>query len=577
MSMGFLQSTNPAQTPAGIDPQNTLMVFRERVLQSILLGMIVVATVAYFGAMSVVFPRQVWTAVIIYTLCYVTLIILAFWRNLNYYLRAILFLMVLSVVAFTTLSQFGMSGVGRLLLIPVPVLGALTLGITGGILTTLYASLGHFIIGVLMVNGNIPAPSIQIQANAARISDWNTSSLLFLLVAALMIVGLNLLSSNLDRAIKQQTRLAEDLATERDTLDQRVDERTHQIRRRETELFAASRLAHEIATSTDLDDLLDKSADMIRDTFGFYHAGIFLLDEKKEYAVLRSATGEAGRIMLARNHRLKVGEVGIVGFVVNRGEPRITMDVQQDSFHFKNPILPETRAEMAIPMRMGSEIMGALDVQSTQPNAFTADDTRMFQTIADQLAIAIDKARLVQKLQASIEEMEKSYRQTTRQGWQSYVRASRRHYSFRYNQQALEAGVLETPEVHEARQQNQLVVKTIPAEQPDQNPVSVIAVPIKLRQEVIGVLDIRVQAETVSKELLELLEVTSNRLALALENARLVETVQIRVDRERLVSEISNRVRASTDVDGILRTTAAELGRRLGVSEVVVQLRSDEQ
>ena len=101
--------------------------------------------------------------------------------------------------------------------------------------------------------------------------------------------------------------------------------------------------------------------------------------------------------------------------------------------------------------------------------------------------------------------------------------------------------------------------------------------PIKLRQEVIGVLDIRVQAETVSKELLELLEVTSNRLALALENARLVETVQIRVDRERLVSEISNRVRASTDVDGILRTTAAELGRRLGVSEVVVQLRSDEQ
>ena len=576
MSMGFLQGSNPAQTPAGIDPKDTVLVLRERVLQSILLGMAVVGTVAYIGAMFAVFQRQIWAAVIIYTLCYITLLTLAFWRSLNYYLRSVLFLVVFSIVAFTSLTQFGMSGVGRLLLIPIPVLGALTLGVTGGILTTLLASLGHFIIGVLMVNGNIPAPSIQIQANAARIADWNTSTLLFLLVTALMIVGLNLLSGNLDRAIKQQARLAEDLAAERDTLDQRVDERTNQMRRREAELFAASRLAHEIATSENLDDLLDKSADMIRDTFGFYHAGIFLVDEKKEYAVLRSATGEAGRIMLARNHRLKVGEVGIVGYVVSRGEPRITMDVLQDSFHFKNPILPETRAEMAIPMLMGSEIMGALDVQSTQPNAFTADDTRMFQTIADQLAIAIDKARLVQKLQASIEEMEKSYRQTTRQGWQSYVRASRRHYSFRYNQQALEAGVLETPEVHEARQQNQLVVKTIPAEQPDQNPVSVIAVPIKLRQEIIGVLDIRVQAETVSKELLELLEVTSNRLALALENARLVETVQIRVDRERLVSEISNRVRASTDVDGILRTTAAELGRRLGVSEVVVQLRSDE-
>ncbi len=576
MSMGFLQSSNPAHTPAGIDPQDTLMVFRERVLQSILLGMVVVATVAYIGTMSVVIQRQIWAAVIIYTLCYVTLLTLTFWRNLNYYVRAIAFLVVFSVVAFTSLIQFGMSGVGRLLLIPIPVLGALTLGITGGILTTLLAGFGHFLVGILMVNGNIPAPSIQIQANASRLADWNTSSLLFLLAAAIMVTGLNLLSSSLDRAIKQQTRLAEDLAKERDTLDQRVDERTVQIRRREAELFAASRLAHEIATSTDLDDLLDKSADMIRDTFGFYHAGIFLVDEKKEYAVLRSATGEAGRIMLARNHRLKVGEVGIVGYVVSRGEPRITMDVEQDSFHFKNPILPETRAEMAIPLRMGSEIMGAIDIQSTQPNAFTADDTRMFQTIADQLAIAIDKARLVQKLQASIEEMEKTYRQTTRQGWQSFMRTSRRHYSFRYNQQALEAGVLETPEVHEARQQNQLVVKTILAEQPDQKPISVIAVPIKLRQEIIGVLDIRVQAENVSKELLELLEVTSNRLALALENARLVETVQIRVDRERLVSEISNRVRASTDVDGILRTTAAELGRRLGVSEVVVQLRSDE-
>ena len=165
-------------------------------------------------------------------------------------------------------------------------------------------------------------------------------------------------------------------------------------------------MAREISGKNDLDTLLDTSASLIRERFGFYHVGIFLTDEKKEYAVLRSATGEAGQVMLERGHRLKIGEIGMVGYVVSQGEARISMDVDSDAVHYKNPLLPETRSELALPLRLGEITIGAMDVQSVVPNAFSHEDVRILQTIADQLAIAFEKTRLVVELQRSLEELE---------------------------------------------------------------------------------------------------------------------------------------------------------------------------
>jgi GAF domain-containing protein len=139
--------------------------------------------------------------------------------------------------------------------------------------------------------------------------------------------------------------------------------------------------------------------DLISKQFGFYHAGIFLLDERDEYAVLQAASSEGGRRMLERGHKLRVGEVGIVGHVASTGEPRVALDVGEDTAHFAHPDLPNTRSEMALPLKVQDRVIGVLDVQSTHEAAFSEDDVAVLQTMADQLATAIANARLFEQVQ----------------------------------------------------------------------------------------------------------------------------------------------------------------------------------
>ncbi len=168
--------------------------------------------------------------------------------------------------------------------------------------------------------------------------------------------------------------------------------------RRAMHLLTAAEVARDAAVlSTDTDELLQRAVNLVRDRFGFYHAGLFLVDEAGEYAVLKAATGKIGRQMIRLGHRLKIGETGIVGYVTHTGKPRIADNVALDRVHYKNPLLPHTRAEMAVPLRIGQQVIGALDVQSTQPNAFSPEDVAVLQTLADQIAIAIRNAQLYQR------------------------------------------------------------------------------------------------------------------------------------------------------------------------------------
>lgn len=332
-------------------------------------------------------------------------------------------------------------------------------------------------------------------------------------------------------------------------------------------------MAREISGKNDLDTLLDTSASLIRERFGFYHVGIFLTDEKKEYAVLRSATGEAGQVMLERGHRLKIGEIGMVGYVVSQGEARISMDVDSDAVHYKNPLLPETRSELALPLRLGEITIGAMDVQSVVPNAFSHEDVRILQTIADQLAIAFEKTRLVVELQRSLEELDSTDRAATQKAWRSHLRNTRQKLTYRYRNAHLESQAVETEHAQEAMDKGQPVLRTLSESTGQDRPITVLAIPIKLRNQVLGVVDIHFEAAAVSPDLVTLIENTVSRLAVSLENARLLEEIQLRAERERLVGEISTKVRSASDVDSVLRIAIQEIGQSLGVSEVMVQLR----
>lgn len=189
--------------------------------------------------------------------------------------------------------------------------------------------------------------------------------------------------------------------------NQRLLERSQ---RRAHLLEVAARVGRNVTSILDLDELLDAMVNMICDEFGFYYAGVFLLDESGEWAVLRAGRGEAGLRMVASAHRLRVGGYSMIGRAIATREPVIACDVEEESTHYKNPLLADTRSELALPLMAMGDVIGALTVQSTEPDAFDEDDINALQTMADQLAIAIRNARLHQENQRLLEDVERRAR-----------------------------------------------------------------------------------------------------------------------------------------------------------------------
>ncbi|MBA3534605.1 MAG: MASE1 domain-containing protein, partial [Ardenticatenales bacterium] len=255
--------------------------------------------------------------------------------------------------------------------------------------------------------GQVGALSISLLASAMAIvgtingigsfarASLNESLLsLIAFLAVITITALVLAASFREREVAEQA--LDDYTRD---LEKRVKERTAHLERRSVQLQVAAEVARDATTSTHtMDDLLNGAVELIRSRFGFYHAGIFLVDKAGDYAVLRAAASEAAPAMLAQGHKLKIGETGIVGNVTDTGLPRIALDVGADAVHFKNPHLPNTRSEMAIPLKIGGQIIGALDVQSEQEAAFDQDDIATLSTLADQVAIAIQNVRSHRRL-----------------------------------------------------------------------------------------------------------------------------------------------------------------------------------
>lgn len=358
------------------------------------------------------------------------------------------------------------------------------------------------------------------------------------------------------------------------SLEQRVEERTgelmqrggeleaanRQIQRRAAQLEALAQVMQAITSVRDLRELLPRIASVISDKFGFYHVGVFLLDEANEYAVLSAANSEGGKKMLERKHRLRVGAEGIVGHVTAIGEPRIAMDVGKDLVYFNNPDLPETHSEMALPLRSESHIVGALDVQSKETEAFSEDDVQMLGLLADQVSLAIENARLFDETRIALAEAEAVSRQFTREAW---GRLPVEHHLIGYRYNITGAAPLSEPvdltEFEKSRSQG----KPMEASQ--------VLVPIELRGEKIGTLVIQSPStEELNADQLDLIKAVAERVALSAENARLFEETTRRAERERLVSDITSKVRSLNDPQVMIQTAAEELRKALGATRVEV-------
>lgn len=354
-------------------------------------------------------------------------------------------------------------------------------------------------------------------------------------------------------------------------LESQVAERTRELERRATQLQTAAEVARDASSTPDLDQLLNDTVDLISERFGFYHAGIFLLDERREFAVLRAANSQGGKQMLARGHKLAVGQVGIVGDTTATGRPHIALDVGEDAAFFAHPLLPETRSEMALPLMVGSQAIGALDVQSKQAGAFDQSDITVLQVLADQLAIAIQNTRLLAGYQDTLRELQIAYGQFTQRSWDEWSQLRDKPTGYRYRGAGIEVFSESEPAQQQAFELGQPMIENILAGS-DEPVGSRLVIPIRLRDETLGVIQMRLDQTQVPADFTSLMEAVASRLAIALDSARLNFDTQRRAAREQISSEISARMRETLDIDAVLRTAVQEIGERLELHDVSIQL-----
>jgi PAS domain S-box-containing protein len=164
--------------------------------------------------------------------------------------------------------------------------------------------------------------------------------------------------------------------------------------RRTIQLQTAADVARAATSILDINELLPKVVELIRDHFEYYYVGMFLIDELNEWAVLRAATGDTGKRMIEMGHRLKLEDSSMIGWCITHRQARIALDVGEDAVRFANPHLPLTRSEIALPLIAHSDVIGAMTIQSEMPSAFSAVDITALQAMADLVANALENARL---------------------------------------------------------------------------------------------------------------------------------------------------------------------------------------
>jgi len=348
------------------------------------------------------------------------------------------------------------------------------------------------------------------------------------------------------------------------------------LRRRAAQLQAIAEVGQAVSQMRDLDRLLPQVTQLISRHFGYYHVGVFLVDRAGRYAVLRAANSEGGLQMLDRGHKLPVGGQSIVGHVTGTGKPRVALDVGTDEVYFDNPDRPYTRSEMALPLRIGGQIIGALDVQSVEAEAFDDQDVAVLGALADQVSIAIENARLFQQSQEALVEAEEAQQRYLQQSWQKLLQ-QRPNLRFEYALEGVPSALqVELPATQQAVAQGELVaVPDVAAGNGDSAVArAVLSVPIKLGGQVIGVIDLHeVNASRVwTEHEMALVRDVADQMAQTVESARLFEQTRTRARHEQLVGRITTRMRAASSVQEVLQVTSEELGKTLGVSRSVVRL-----
>ena len=536
----MITSTSEKKPVSGHEQDNWKELFLQRILATS-------AIIGIFALIAGVLSTDDLVLQSIYIGVYAVLVASILIR-LPYFLKAYLFAALPLVLGISTVVNFGTRGNNLFFLLAYVTFSTLLIGSRGGLIA-LFVSEAVIIVTGFLVHYGYFVP-LNPQTPTVNFQEWITNGILQLLISLVIIGGFRMLQEGYTKAKARVESTLETLRKTQAELENRVMERTKELARKTSQMNASTFVAHQTAAIQDINTLLNSTVELIAKQFGYYHVALYLINERGDYAILQSASSEGGKRLLEQGYRLRVGVEGIIGFVAAEKKPRISLDVGEDSVFFDNPELPETRSELSLPLIVRNKVIGVLDMQSTKERAFSHDEIDMFQTLADQIAIAIENTRLLTESQLIISQLEVLSGETTRRNWMTESISQKS--AFQYSA----TGIRPVEKAEFTNRENTL------------------SVPLILRGQKIGKISLHrqdkfqnwtTQEETVASEV-------AAQTALALENIRLVERTRQSANREQAISTVTNRIRETLDLDTVLRTSAREIQRALNLQEAEIRL-----
>lgn len=486
---------------------------------------------------------------VLYAAVYLALLIAAF-ASIPYLVRAWTFISLFYMLGVAGLFDTGIWGDARVFFVFMAAITAMLISPRAAVWVTAVTLFSTSIVAWFVLTGQLSLTTKEIAPG--NLATWLSGAAVILMLDAIMIIGLSLLQDEIAKAQARASKSLGELEAERSLLEERVEARTRESIHKTAQLEAASSVARKISRIRDLQALLNDIVQTIAVQFRLYHAGVFLLDENEQNAVLMAASSEGGRELVKNGYRLRVGDEGMVGYVTAQARPRLALEVKSDPLFLGNPELPQTRSEMVLPLVARDRVIGALDLQSEIPEMFSEADTEVMQTLADQLATAIENARLFSERESIITQFEAITALQAPRDWGRFLQG-RNPRAYQYTRTGIRPSTVPTLSEN---------AKTL-------------RLPLMLRGQEIGAINLgrKEAAPDWAPREREMAQEIAAQIVLALENARLLEETARRADMERVTSEITTRINSSTLYESIIQTAAEELSRALGGSEVLVQLK----
>lgn len=383
--------------------------------------------------------------------------------------------------------------------------------------------------------------------SATEPPDWFIYCADFIIIGIVLVAAMGQFKDAFARAIKDMQHAFDVLAIERMQLEDKVRERTDELETRTGQLRTASIVAKKMAEIQNISELLDSVTQLTSEKFGYYHVGLYILDEQKKIAFLQAASSVTGVQLIGQQFRIELDRRNPINLAASQNRPVITSD--SDGVNFVHEVnFPLTRSRMVLPLAVRGNILGLLDLHSDQPQAFNIQDAEILQTLADLVAISFDNARLINETKSLVNQLEINTNIQTDRTWRKLT--SRQKPAYQYTP----AGVRPIFSTNKKDDDEGLQV------------------PLVLHGQKIGAVTLKRKGDASHWSAREriLVEKIADQVALALENSRLVDEAQKGAMRDQMIANISTRIRETLNIESVARTAVTELRRAFDLKEAEI-------